>query len=40
MAYLVDDERFVVPSDRKIREEELARHLEKVLGRQTTAYWL
>ena len=40
LASLIGDERFVAPSDRKIREKLLADLLEETLSQQTTDYWL
>lgn len=40
LAKLIDDTRFIAPSDRKIREQELADLLEETLSEQTTASWL
>lgn len=40
LAYLINDERFVAPSDRKTREKELADLLEETLSQHATDYWL
>ena len=37
---LIEDPRFVIPGDRKAREEELAALLEETFSLETTAYWL
>ncbi len=38
--YLIDDDRFRQPADRKTRERELAELLAATLTQQTTDYWL
>ena len=40
LASLIDEERFVAPSDRKIREKLLADLLKETLSKQTTDYWM
>ena len=37
---LIEDPKFKVPGDRKVRESELAELLESTLSRESTAYWL
>ena len=40
LEYLIEDERFRRPGDRKAREKHLAELLEETLSQQTTGYWL
>lgn len=40
LEYLIEDERFRLPGDRKAREGELAELLESTLCQEPTAYWL
>ena len=37
---LIEDPKFKIPGDRKVRESELAELLESTLSRESTAYWL
>ena len=37
---LIEDPKFKIPGDRKVRETELAELLESTLSRESTAYWL
>lgn len=37
---LIEDERFRLPGDRKVREQELAELLESTLSQKPTGYWL